>query len=119
MKIQLIFATAIAMFALAACNSAESPSKVDSDVAAAKQDEKQTVAEAQTDAAKEQGKLDVLAAKNAEELAITKADAAYKVAVQECDALSGDMQKACKDKAEATRDMARADAKAAAAAVKQ
>jgi hypothetical protein len=47
-------------------------------------------------------------------VAIAKADGNRKVALATCESQSGDVQKACKDQAEADYKTARADAKASA-----
>jgi type IV secretory pathway TrbL component len=115
--------TAAALLALAGCNKAESPGKVDSDVASAansaaekdvkaNESEAKTEASADQDVAKAQEKADAKTAAAAADTAVTQAEGDHKVAVEKCEALSGDAQKACKDQADATLDQAKAHAKA-------
>jgi len=121
---RVIFAAAAAaMLGIAGCNKAESPAKVDSDVAKAantaaendvKADEKEAKVEASAGAgvAKEQEKADAKTADAAADTAVTQAEGDNKVALQKCEALSGDAQKSCKEQANAALDEAKARAKA-------
>ncbi len=115
--------TAVAMLSIAGCNKAESPAKVDADVAkaadsAADKDVKaneeaaKTDASASTDVAKAEDKADSKSADAAADVAKTQAEGDNKVAVAKCESLSGDAQKACKDQANANLDAAKAHAKA-------
>lgn len=115
--------TAAALLALAGCNKAEAPAKVDSDVAkaadtAADKDVKANESEAKVnqsadgDVAKAQGKADDKTVAAAADTAVTQAQGDNKVARAKCEALSGDAQKACKDQADAALDQAKARAKA-------
>lgn len=108
---------------LAGCNKAESPSKVEGDVAAAQADAAKDVGEAKADASEavssaaadvrdESKDLAKTAAQGAYDVTIAKADGDLKVATEKCEALKGDPQKACKDGAEAAYQIAKADAKA-------
>ena len=103
---------ASALLGLSACNKAESPDKVQADVAKAqsdavegnaKADEKQKQVEAE--AAKERVDAQAKAVdKNVSGLvdsAVTQAEGETKVALAKCEALDGDAQKACKDDAKA------------------
>jgi hypothetical protein len=115
---------ASALLSLSACNKAESPEKVQDDVAKAqskaaddnaKADEK--VKQVEADSAKD--RADALA-KVADksvgavaDSAVTQAEGDTKVALAKCEALEGDAQKACKDEANAHLDAVRTKAKAA------
>jgi hypothetical protein len=124
MKMTVIWAAAAAaMLGVAGCNKAESPAKVDSDVAkaantAADQDvkanenEAKVNASADADAAKSEQKADAKTADAAADAAVTQAEGDNKVALAKCEALSGDAQKNCKDQANATLDEAKARVKA-------
>jgi hypothetical protein len=112
------------LLCLSACNKAESPDKVQADVAKAqsnaveenaKADEK--VKQVEADAAKDRADaLAKVADKNVGALvdsAVTQAEGDTKVALAKCQALEGDAQKSCKDEANAHLDAVRARAKAA------
>ena len=115
---------ASALLGLSACNKAESPDKVQADVAQAKSDAVQENAKAeekrkQVEAEAAQDKKDA-AAKAADksvgavvDSAVIQAEGDTKVALAKCEALEGDAQKACKDKANAHMDAVKAKAKAA------
>ena len=115
---------ASALLGLSACNKAESPDKVQADVAKAqsdaadanaKADEKQKQVEAE--AAKDRADAQVKAADKSVgavvDSAVTQAEGETKVALAKCEALEGDAQKACKDKANAHMDAVKEKAKAA------
>ena len=115
---------ASAFLCLSACNKAESPDKVQADVAKAqsdaaaenaKADEK--VKQVEGEAAKDRADaLAKVADKNVDALAdsaVTQAEGETKVALAKCEALEGDAQKACTDKANAHLDAVKAKAKAA------
>ena len=115
---------ASALLCLSACNKAESPGKVQEDVAKAqskaadenaKADEK--VKQVEADAAKDRADaLAKVADKSVGALvdsAVTQAEGETKVALAKCEALEGDAQKACKDKANAHMDAVKAKAKVA------
>jgi len=115
---------ASALLGLSACNKAESPDKVQADVAKAqsdaaeanaKADEKQKQVEAE--AAKDRANAQVMAADKSvgavADAAVTQAEGETKVALAKCEALEGDAQKACKDQANAHMDAVREKAKAA------
>jgi hypothetical protein len=115
---------ASALLCLSACNKAESPEKVQEDVAKAqakaaddnaKADEK--VKQVEADATKDRADaLAKVADKNVGALAdsaVTQAEGETQVALAKCQALEGDAQKACKDDANAHLDAVKAKAKAA------
>jgi len=115
---------ASALLGLSACNKAESPDKVQADVAKAqsdaaqentKADEKQKQVEA--DAAKDRADAQVKAADKSVgavvDSAVTQAEGETKVALAKCEALEGDAQKACTDKANAHMAAVKEKAKAA------
>jgi hypothetical protein len=113
---------AVTMLTLSGCNKAESPAKVNSDVAKAtasaeKKDLKAEEKEARTDAAvsndlaKDVDKADSKAVGAAADDAVTQAEGENKIALAKCEALGGDAQKACKDQANAQLDMVKARAK--------
>jgi hypothetical protein len=123
----VITLAAIAMLSIAACHKAESPAEVNADVAKAanqaatqdiKAEEKQSQADASANAelAKAEDKAESKSADAAGDAAITHAEGVHKVAIEQCEALAGDAQKACKDKADAALEMAKANAKAMKAA---
>ena len=114
---------ASALLGLSACNKAESPDKVQADVAKAqsdaaqentKADEKQKQVEAE--AAKDRADAQVKAADKSvgalADAAVTQAEGETKVALAKCEALEGDAQKACKDQANAHMDAVKVKAKA-------
>ena len=115
---------ASALLCLSACNKAESPEKVQEDVAKAQSkaaDENakadQKVKQVEADAAKD--RADALAKvtdKNVGALtdaAVTQAEGETQVALAKCEALEGDAQKTCKDQANAHLDAVKARAKTA------
>ena len=115
---------ASALLGLSACNKAESPDKVQADVAKAqsdaaaenvKADEKRRQVEAE--AAKDRADAAAKAADKSvgaiADSAVTQAEGETKVALAKCEALEGDAQKTCKDEANAHMDAVRAKAKAA------
>ena len=115
---------ASALVCLSACNKAESPEKVQEDVAKAqshaadenaKADDK--VAQVEADTAKDRtDALAKVADKNIDAIAdsaVTEVEGDTKVALAKCEALEGDAQKTCKDEANAHLDAVKAKAKAA------
>jgi hypothetical protein len=114
---------ASAFLCLSGCNKAESPDKVQADVAKAqsnaaednaKADEKVKQVEAQ--AAKDRADaLAKVAAKSVDAVAdsaVTQAEGDTKIALAKCQVLEGDAQKSCKDDANAHLDAVKAKAKA-------
>ena len=115
---------ASALLSLSACNKAEAPEKVQADVAKAQSDAaaenakadekvKQVEAEAVKDRADAVAKVADKSVGAVADSAVTEADGDTKVALAKCEALEGDAQKACKDKANAHLDAVKAKAKAA------
>jgi hypothetical protein len=105
-----------ASMGITACNKAESPDKVQADVAKASSDaaeanakadeaRKQTEAQAAQDLAKEKADAGARAADKSvgavADAAVTETEGATKVALAKCEALEGDAQKQCKDNANA------------------
>jgi PDZ domain-containing secreted protein len=115
---------ASALLSLSACNKAESPEKVQADVAKAqseaavenaKADEKvkEVEAAAVKDRADAVAKVADKSVGAVVDSAVTQAEGETKVALAACEALEGDAQKACKDKANAHLDAVKAKAKSA------
>jgi hypothetical protein len=115
---------ASALLGLAACNKADSPEKVQTDVAKAKSDAVEDNAKAdekvkqvEADAAKDRADADAKAADKSVgaivDSAVVQAQGDTKIALAKCEALDGDAQKACKDKANAHMDAVNAKAKVA------
>lgn len=115
---------ASALLSLSACNKAESPDKVQADVAKAQSDaaqenakadekQKQVEAEAAKDRADAQAKAADKSVGGLVDSAVIQAEGERKVALAKCEALEGDAQQACKDKANAHMDAVREKAKAA------
>jgi hypothetical protein len=115
---------ASALLCLSACNKAESPEKVQADVAKAqsnaveenaKADEKvkQVEAEAAKDRADALAKVADKSVNAIADSAVTQAEGDTKIALAKCQVLEGDAQKTCKDEANAHMDTVRAKAKAA------
>ena len=115
---------ASALLCLSACNKAESPEKVQADVAKAqsnaveenaKADEKvkQVEAEAAKDRADALAKVADKSVDVVADSAVTQAEGDTKIALAKCQALEGDAQKSCKDNANAHLNAVREKAKAA------
>ena len=115
---------ASALLALSACNKAESPDKVQAGVSKAQSDAAEENAKAdekqkqvQAEAVKDRADAETKAVdKNVGALvdsAVTQAEGETKVALAKCEALEGDAQKACKDKANAHLESVKEKAKAA------
>ena len=113
---------------ISACNKAESPEKVQTDVAKAtneaaennaKADEKikQTETQAAQDLAKEKSDAAAKAADKSvaavADAAVTETEGTTKIELAKCEALEGDAQKQCKDKANAHLQTVKDRAKAA------
>ncbi|HEY2465921.1 MAG TPA: hypothetical protein VGI32_17810 [Steroidobacteraceae bacterium] len=112
------------LLCLSACNKAESPDKVQADVAKAQSTASEDNAKAElkvkqveADAAKDrQDALAKVADKSVDALAdsaVTQAEGDTKIALAKCEALEGDAQKTCKDEANAHLDAVKAKAKTA------
>jgi hypothetical protein len=128
-KLTGYIAVILLVAAMAACNNAKSPDAVANDVAAARQKAAAQVASAERDAAKKDDSaqntvnektqdLNSTEAKGAYDVASARAEGDHKIALEKCLALAGDAQQACKDKADANYDLAKANAKATLAAQK-
>ncbi len=115
---------ACALLGLSACNKAESPDKVQADVAKAQSEAAEANAKAneiqkqvEAEAAKDRADAQVKAADKSVgaivDAAVTQAEGETKVALAKCESLEGDAQKACKDQANAHMDAVRNKAKAA------
>ena len=115
---------ASALLCLSACTKAESPDKVQADVAKAqssaaeenaKADEKvkQVEAEAAKDRADALAKVADKSVDVVADSAVTQAEGDTKIALAKCQALEGDAQKSCKDNANAHLNAVREKAKAA------
>jgi hypothetical protein len=114
---------ASALLCLSACNKAESPEKVQADVAKArsnaaeenvKADEKvkQVEAEAGKDRADALAKVADKSVGAIADSAVTEAEGNTNIALAKCQAMEGDAQKTCKDDANAHLDAVKAKAKA-------
>ena len=115
---------ASALLGLAACNKADSPEKVQTDVAKANSDAvadnakaDENVKQVEAQAAKDRADADAKAADKSVgaivDSAVVQAQGDTKIALAKCEALGGDAQKACKDKANAHMDAVNAKAKVA------
>lgn len=115
---------ASALLGLAACNKADSPEKVQTDVAKASSDAvadnakaDENVKQVEAQAAKDRADADAKAADKSVgaivDSAVVQAQGDTKIALAKCEALDGDAQKACKDKANAHMDAVNAKAKVA------
>jgi hypothetical protein len=118
----LVAASATCLLALTGCNKAESPATVQNDVskaadsaadknAKATQKQAETEASANKDVDSAEKKADSQAAAASADTAVTEAEGTNKISLAKCEALSGGLQQACKDKAKAALDMAKAKAK--------
>jgi hypothetical protein len=123
MKTKIAALAAAALFAIVGCSRAESPSEVRHDVTEAKQDAAEKTAkareevreermDAQQDINKDMSNAAEKTQQSEYDLAIAKAEGDAKVAREQCEALSGDAQEACKQKADADLEVAKANAKA-------
>ncbi len=119
----LLTLTAAGLLTLSACNKAESPAKVQDDVAkaasaAAENDSKAGAklsdvdATANKDVAAAEEKAAVKTSNAAADAAVTQAEGDNRIALAKCEAVSGEAQRACKDQANAQLDLAKAKVKA-------
>jgi len=103
------------------CNSAKSPAAVATDVAAARQQASTEVTDARKDAARNvdsvaanvdgsSKEVNDASARAAYDVAVAQADGDHGVAIQQCSALTGDAQKSCKERADASYDQAKTHA---------
>jgi hypothetical protein len=123
MKSTVLWAlVASAMVAVSGCNKAESPEKVQNDVAKASDkaaDSDARAAEklasadaaANKDVADAQNKADSKTTDAAGDAVVTQAEGDRKVALAQCESLSGNAQKDCKNKADADLDAVKAKVK--------
>jgi hypothetical protein len=115
-------AAAIVVLSLSGCNRAESPAKVQHDVAKANE----SAAEKDAEAAERLAKADATARRDmtdararadektteaAGDAVITQAEGDHKVALEQCEALSGQAQKDCKQQADDQLDSVKAKVK--------
>jgi Tfp pilus assembly protein PilP len=118
--------SAATLLALSACgqpstatvqnNVADARQDAAKDTDKAMQDQARTDASATADAQSAVDKADDKKADAAYDVTVTEAEGRHKVAIEKCNGLSGDAKKACKDQADATLEMAKANAKASKAA---
>jgi hypothetical protein len=129
MRIAFVWALiASVSMGISACNKAESPEKVQTDVAnatteaaeknaKAEDSVKQTESQAAQDLAKERSDDAAKAADKSigalSDAAVTEAEGTTKIALAKCEALEGDAQKQCKDQANAHLQEVKDRAKAA------
>jgi hypothetical protein len=129
MKFEYLCAVLVsACVGLSACSKAESPDKVQADVAKASSDaaennakaddtRKQTEAQASQDLAKAKADAQTKAVDKSigavADAAVTETEGETKVALAKCEALEGDAQKQCKDQANAHLQTVKDRAKAA------
>jgi hypothetical protein len=117
---------ASALLCLTACNKAKSPEDVQADVAKAQSTAAEADAKADQKVKQVEGEtlkdrsdaLAKVADKNIDAVAdsaVTQAEGETKIALAKCEALEGDAQQSCKDKANAHLDAVKAKAKAATA----
>jgi hypothetical protein len=115
---------ATALLGLSACNKGESPDKVQADVAQAKSEaveenakaeekRKQVEAEAAQDRKDAAAKATDKSVGAVVDSAVVQAEGDTKVALAKCEALEGDAQQTCKDKANAHMAAVKEKAKAA------
>jgi len=113
---------AVALLGLSACNKAESPAKVQEDVAKATDSaaEKDAAASdklaradasASKDVANAEAKADEKTTDAAGDAVITQAEGDHKIAVEKCEALGGQAQKDCKKQADDQLDAVKAKVK--------
>lgn len=133
MRLNALWMIAAAGLAMAGCNNAESPGEVRHDVADARAEGQRDIADAQADAREDLADArkdvydarvdgdagDVLeeaqqaseaAAKGDFKVAVAQAEANHRVAIEKCEALGGEAQKDCKDRADSELEMAKKQA---------
>jgi hypothetical protein len=114
----IVVAAVVAMYALTACEQASSPSSVDKNVAEAKANAAKENNKAMKDEAKTVASANANVADSHADALVTEAQGRHDIAIQRCDGLAGDQQKACKDQADAALELAKANAKAQKAEVR-
>jgi len=130
MKTTTLMIIAATGLALGGCNKAETPAEVQQDVAKAQAEGNRDVADVRADAQKDSidagadvtkaaadhnvndvidqaHEADKVAAKGDARIQLAQAEAAHKVAIEKCEAISGEAQKECKDRADAGLDTAK------------
>jgi hypothetical protein len=124
MRASIVWTAVIAaMLAVAGCNKAESPDKVQNDInkAVANADQKEeraaereakTDAEVTNDLSKDVDKANAKRVGAAADDAVTQAEAENQIALAKCEALAGDAQKTCKDQANVALKLVKERAKA-------
>jgi hypothetical protein len=93
------------LMAMAGCNNAKSPDTAARDMAAADRHAAKEVREARREQQKDMSM-------DAYDVTVAQLDGDHKIAIQQCDTLQGRDQQACKDKADADYEAAKANAKA-------
>lgn len=120
-RIAVLLAAFCGVWVLSACHRAESPAQVDKDVTAAReraakdtqkaeQTAQEKLASARSEVQSAQRDAAHVSAQQAQNVEDTDADGAQKVALAKCEALKGDAQKSCRDKADADYQLAKARA---------
>jgi len=133
MKLNALYLIAAAAIIAMGCNKAESPAEVQHDVTTAQAEGQKDVADARADAREDvadanKDVADAAADNDAKDMAdqskdaadaankgdykiqVAQAEAAHKVAAQKCEALSGDAQKDCKNRADSELNHAKRQA---------
>jgi hypothetical protein len=119
----LIVLASVAIGGASGCQRAESPAAVQRDVAEARsaaavnearalEQQAKTEASAEASLARASDRAEGKVVTAAYDLAATDAEGSHRVAIAQCNALAGDAQKACREKADTTLAMAKAYAKA-------
>ena len=111
MTVRLLSKAILIALIFVGCNRAENPAKTASDISKAREKAADRMANAEDAASKDLGNAANDAAKAQYTVALAQAQNNHDVAVQQCEALSGDEQRSCKDKADADLDRATASAK--------
>jgi hypothetical protein len=116
MRFAIVCALLIGAVGLSACNKATSPDKVQADIAKASQEaaannakaeetQQKTEIQASDELAKAKADAEAKAADKSvgavADAALVEAEGANKIALAKCEALEGDAQRQCKDKADA------------------
>jgi vacuolar-type H+-ATPase subunit H len=123
MRNNTTWGTFMALALVAACHSNKTPQATTQDIETARDDAQRAVVEARAEASKDiksaaktsnSNSKDVIEAKvtGAYDIAMVKADGDHKIATEKCMTMQVDMQQACKDRADADYETAKASAKA-------
>jgi hypothetical protein len=133
MKTTTLLMIAVTGIVLGGCNKAETPAEVREDVAEAQAEGNRDVADARADAQKDSidAETDVtkavadhnvneaidqaheaekVAARGDAKVQLAQAEATHKVAIEKCNAISGEAQRECKDRADANLNTAKEQA---------